>query len=375
MKIFLFDRFKIPGGIRAIAGRLLLFVFLLSLSPGRLSRAARSETPATFTVVVLPDTQNYIQNLRRIANRQMFREQVDWIVANRRSRNIVYVTQLGDLSQSINMAKGGHEETTARAISEERFRACDTIMRPLDAAGIPYGIAVGNHDQFPLAGDASGSSTALFHKWFVNQGGTRSRFDGKPWFGGTREAGNYDDHYDRFRAGGKAWIVIYLEFDDDQVNNTADDEARNGWALQLLKKYADHTAIVVTHNAGKLKQKAFSKQGQLIYDALKDQPNLVMLLGGHIANLNGDVNYFRTDRGALPPVRTYISDFQSLSPDGTTASVNGGNGYLRVMQFSVKENRVRVSTFSPYLEKRGQPNQFAGKGAHQFEKPIFGGAG
>lgn len=350
-------------------------VLVFCLAPEKLTRAAISDAGDEFSIIVLPDTQNYIQNLRGVANREMFRDQVQWIVANRQRYNIAYVTQLGDLSQSINMAKSTNAALgdKAREISEERFRACDSIMRPLDAANIPYGIAVGNHDQFPIAGNATGNSTDLFHKWFVNQGRGESRFANKSFLGGTRETGSYDDHYDLFKAGGRDWIVIYLEFDDDQKNNITDDDARNNWALGLLKKYPDHTGIMVTHNAGNIKDKKLGKQAQLFYDKLKDQPNLAIILGGHIANFRGDVNYFAINRSGMNPVRTYISDFQSLTPDGTVANVNGGNGYLRIMKFSVKQNKVTISTLSPYLEKRKLPNQFANDPQHQFQRPIFEG--
>src|SRR5690606_34877014 len=108
--------------------------------------------------------------------------------------------------------------------------------------------------------------TELFHKWFINQGKGISRFEGKAFLGGTREKGSYDDHYDVFKAGGRSWIVVYLEFDDDQEQNISDDEARNTWALELLKKHSDHTAILVTHNAGNITKKAFGRQAQMIYD-------------------------------------------------------------------------------------------------------------
>lgn len=353
----------------------LLLAAALCLAPRQVTRAAASDPDDEFSIVVLPDTQNYIQNLRGIANRQMFRDQIEWIVSNRKRHNIAYVTQLGDLSQSINMAKSSNAALgeKARTISEERFRACDSIMRPLDTAKIPYGIAVGNHDQFPIAGDAAGSSTALFHKWFINQGMGKSRFAGKPFFGGTRDPDSYDDHYDLFRAGGRSWLVIYLEYDEDQKNNVDDDEARNTWALNLLKKYPTHTGILVTHHAANIKDKKLSRQAQLFFEKLKDQPNLAIILGGHIANLQGDVNYFAINRTGMNPVRTYVADFQSLSPDGTIERVNGGNGYLRVMKFSVKQNSVSISTFSPYLEKRKLPNQFVNDRQHQFQRPIFDG--
>lgn len=352
---------------------ILILVLLLCLKSENLSHAAVKDTGDEFSIIVLPDTQNYIQNLRGKSNRDMFRDQIEWIVANRNRFNIAYVTHLGDLSQSINMSKESNASMGDKAIeiSAERFRACDSIMTPLDKANIPYGIAVGNHDQFPFAGEAGGNSTDLFHKWFVNKGVQKSRFAGKTFFGGTREPDRYDDHYDVFNAGGREWIVIYIEYDNDQEKNIKDDEERNTWALELLKKHPKHIGIISTHNAGNIKKKQLGTQAQILYNKLKDQPNLAMILGGHVGNLKGDVNYFELQREGMSPVRTYISDFQSLSPDGTIESINGGNGYLRVMTFSVKQNKVTVTTRSPYLEKRNLPNQFEKNPQHQFEKPIF----
>ncbi len=351
----------------------LFFVLLVCFKAEDPTQGADKNAGDEFSIIVLPDTQNYIQNLRGKANRNMFRDQIEWIVANQKRHNIAYVTQLGDLSQSINMAKESNASMgeEARKISIERFKACDSIMSPLDKAKIPYGIAVGNHDQFPIAGKAEGNSTELFQKWFVNQGGNKSRFADKPFFGGTRETDSYDDHYDVFHAGNRDWIVIYLEFDDDQESNIADDEDRNNWALEILKKHPKHIAIITTHNAGNIKKQVLGSQAQMIYDKLKTQPNLAMILGGHVANKNGDVNYFSLTRDGMNPVRTYISDFQSLTPDGTIENINGGNGYLRIMKFSVKKNQVTVTTMSPYLEKRNLPNQFIKDPQHQFTKPIF----
>lgn len=354
---------------------LLLIVFLICFKAEGLTQAAVKNAGDEFSIIVLPDTQNYIQNLRGKANRNMFRDQIEWIVANQKRHNIAYVTQLGDLSQSINMAKESNAQMgeEARDISIERFMACDSIMSPLDKAKIPYGIAVGNHDQFPIAGKAGGNSTDLFQKWFVNQGGNKSRFAGKPFLGGTREKDSYDDHYDVFHAGNRDWIVIYLEFDDDQENDITDDEVRNDWALSILKKHPKHIGIIATHNAGNIKKQVLGTQAKMFYDKLKTQPNLAMILGGHVGNKNGDVNYFSLPREGMNPVRTYISDFQSLTPDGTVENTNGGNGYLRIMKFSVKQNQVTVTTMSPYLEKRNLPNQFIKDPQHQFTKPIFEG--
>ncbi len=91
------------------------------------------------------------------------------------------------------------------------------------------------------------------------------------------------------------------------------------WANNLLKTNSDRRAIVVSHNM--LSGNSFSSQGQAIYDALKDNPNLFLMLGGHL-----DVAGQRSDTYLGNTVYTLRSDYQNV--DGQQS------GYLRLMRFS-----------------------------------------
>lgn len=82
---------------------------------------------ADFTIIALPDTQNESQFFPAALSAQ-----TQWIVANRRDLNIQMVLGEGDI---VNDFSSPQQQDTAN----DAFRA-------LDAAGVPYLLAIGNHD-------------------------------------------------------------------------------------------------------------------------------------------------------------------------------------------------------------------------------------
>ena len=92
---------------------------------------------------------------------------------------------------------------------------------------------------------------------------------------------------------------------------------------------------------------AFGTQGQAIYDNLKDNPNLFLLLCGHICG-EGQ----RSDVFDGTTVRSILTDYQCRT--------NGGNGWLRIMTFSPANDTITFKTYSPTL------NQFETDADSQF---------
>jgi hypothetical protein len=80
-----------------------------------------------FTVVVLPDPQNYTQYYP-----QIFDSQTQWIAANASAQNIKLVLEVGD---TVNHAQAATE-----------WQNADHSFSILDQANVPYAIAIGNHD-------------------------------------------------------------------------------------------------------------------------------------------------------------------------------------------------------------------------------------
>lgn len=280
-----------------------------------------------FSIAIIPDTQYNTKESQGGSN-ELFEAQIDWIVANQQKENIAYVIHLGDVTDDGDQSPKQWENAA---------RAMYKLEQPLEEMpfGIPYGIAVGNHDQYPSQFARTGR-TDYYNRYFgVN------RFKDRPYYGGHFGADN-DSHYDLFSAGGVDFIVIYIEYDafDEQ------QEEMNDWSSGLLEQYSERKAIVVTHYtlflnpvAGtNLKGRApFGKQAQRLYDRLKSHKNLFMMTGGHVGD-NGEG--YRQDTYNGSTVKSFLSDYQSRPM--------GGNGMMRLMQFDLAADTIQVRTFSPY---------------------------
>ncbi len=292
-----------------------------------------------FSIVVLPDTQYYTSE-KHGGKKEMFFAQTDWIVKNAAKEKIAYVIHLGDITDD------GEQYPVQWANAAEAMYRLER-PQPGYPQGIPYGMAVGNHDQtksqYPLSG-----KTDLYNKYFG-----LSHFKDKQWYGGHYRNDN-DSHYDLFTAAGVKFITIYLEYD----SYDEDIEPLNKWAAQLLEKYADRQAILVSHsfihfnNTTGTNEKGFpkfSKQGQRRFDRLKSYPNVILTLSGHVGD-NGEG--YRQDGYAGNIIKSLLSDYQSR-PDG-------GHGLMRLMRFSRSNDLISVRTFSPFTgeEEKDADSEF-----------------
>ena len=267
----------------------------------------RSVAAEPFVLVVLPDTQYYAQSLPAT-----FRAQTQWIIDNQASMNIVYTAHLGDIVENAGVT--------------QQWIDADTAMSTLDLLpGLAYGFSVGNHDQDPLE-DPAGTANFNLYFPFTRYAGIAS------WYGGHYGTDN-DNHYVLFSAGGMDFVVVHLEYDN------AANPAVLAWAESVLQAHPARRAIVVSHyiiNPGN--PGSFGFQGWSIYQALKDNPNLFLLLCGHAPGEGRSVSVFN---GNI--VHTLLADYQNRP--------NGGDGWLRILEFVPADNVINVSTYSPTLDQ------------------------
>ncbi len=269
-------------------------------------------TGANFSLIAVPDTQYYSSNLNG-GTSAMFTAQTEWIVNQKVARNIGYVAHLGDCVEHGNVASEWVNVDSSMKLLEN-----PVTTNLLD--GIPFGVAVGNHDQAPN-GNPDGASTKFFNQYF----GT-SRFFKRSYYG-AGYGNNLDNQYQLFSAGGMDFMTIYLEFDETP------DAAILSWANNLLKTYNTRRTIIVSHYLLNL-DGSFSTQGRATYDVLKANSNLFLMLAGHVP---GEARRQDTFNGNT--VYTLLSDFQDLQ--------NGGDGWLRILELSPANNQIRVQTYSP----------------------------
>ena len=280
-----------------------------------------------FSVVVLPDTQIYAWK-----HPELFYAQARWIAENTNRYKVKYVLHLGDVVQ--------HNNDQEWKIARKAFSLLD--------GKVPYAIALGNHDIGP-DGSAANRDT-LFGKYFP-----LSEF--KKWgtFGGVydREPDRADNSYHVFDAGGRQWLVLALEF------GPRDDVLR--WADEVISKHPEHPVILVTHayldSDGRRYDRTIENQqyppqdypiaedraglnsGEDIWTKLvAKHRNVVMVMSGHVcvaARLGS-----KGDAGNL--VHQMLVDYQDQE--------GGGNGWLRLLQFSPGGGTVRVRDYSPVLD-------------------------
>jgi hypothetical protein len=257
---------------------------------------------ADFTLIAIPDPQYYASSYPSIYNAQM-----DWVVAEKLSRNIKYVMSLGDNVNTNNSTTEWNNAVTAWDI--------------LTAGSVPYGLALGNHDGAP-------SDTANFNAYF----GTR--VSTQPTYAGRYGTSDYDNTYATFSASGMDFIVLFIEYDSDMKSTTHPVLV---WANSVLQANPTRRAIVVTHDL--LDENSyFTNQGSAIYNALKENPNLFLMLGGHWWTAGQ-----RTDVYNGHTVYSLRSDYQVMD--------DKQSGYLRAMRFSPTDGQIHVSTYSPTQDK------------------------
>jgi len=256
---------------------------------------------SSFTIIALPDTQNYASTYPDI-----FTNQTQWIVAQRESLNIVYVAHEGDITNN------------ARSITQ--WQRADTSISYLEDPattglpdGIPYSIVRGNHDV-----------GMLFDVFFGV-----ARFNGRSYYGGHYSTTN-QNNYVLFDVGDFHYISISLDYNPDT-------NALN-WADIILQTNSDRRAIIVSHSLLDNPTGDWTIPGFNIYNTVKKYPNVFLMLCGH--------NHYearRTDTYNGSTIHTLLADYQDYP--------NGGNGWLRIMEVWPTINEIKVRTYSPYLNQ------------------------
>ncbi|ERS07456.1 hypothetical protein Q668_21350 [Alcanivorax sp. PN-3] len=316
-----------------------LLVSSLLLSTNAVTAATQdrntlSSPTGSFSIVLLPDTQNYAEK----ASYDVYNHQTQWIVDHAYDRNIQYVLHLGDMTQ--------HD-------TQEQWQVVDQAHTILDQAGIGYTALSGNHDLYPS--DDIHARESYFTRYFGPD-----RFAEKPGFGGSfSDSGENTYHF--LEAGGLQFLLVNLEFLPRKDVVT--------WANQVISDHPRHRVIVSTHayqdyNGEHLtgwanRYNTAGREGVDLWEELVARhSNIFMTVSGHI---HGTSYRQRTGNGGNV-VHEILTDFQSepVMGDGTAL----GNGWLRLLTFHPTDNRIEVETLSV---EDGNPRIFPGGNAQFFD--------
>ena len=249
-----------------------------------------------FTIIGIPDTQKEAESYPAA-----FTSQTQWIADNKTNENIVFVTHLGDIVDESNQ--------------EFQWINADNAMDLLDAADVAYSVSPGNHDL---------GSGSYYETYFGVD-----RFSGKSYYAGNYGSNN-ENNYSLFSASGLDFILINCRY-------SADASILN-WADGLLKAHPDRRGIFVQHDILNYDD---SWNNQNPYTALKDNPNLFLMLCGH-RHTSSDGAAYRAELGDDGhTIHIMMADYQDFP--------NGGDGYLRLLRFSPVNNNIFATTYSPFV--------------------------
>ncbi|PWR10834.1 metallophosphoesterase [Micromonospora acroterricola] len=282
---------------------------------------ARMETPGPtdtkFSFAVMPDTQQEVLN----TGDSRFHNRTNWLVQNRSALDLRFVASSGDV---VNWDTPDHSQ----------YVIARNAMRPIETAGIPYSLAIGNHDT--QATGVGGSArdpartrelvrdTTVFNQFFTagQYGAVKGQF----------EAGKVDNSYSTFEAGGVQWMVLTLEL-WPRVEAVS-------WAKGVVAAHPRHNVIVVTHDFidgnGAIEQSASygATSPQYLFDNLvKQYANIRFVFSGHVGVAGN-----RVDTGVNGnKIYTFLQTFHS----NTTNPV-------RLVEIDTAANSLRTWIYAPY---------------------------
>lgn len=301
--------------------------------------------PGSFTIAVLPDTQNYSEK-----HPKTFLAQTQWIVDNQAKRNIVATLHLGDI-------------TNRNTVAE--WKNAVAAMKQLDGK-VPYMFCPGNHDY--SKGGGCKDRTSLINDYFP-----LSHVQKQSTFGGVydREPDRVENNYHLLNAGDRRFLILALEFGPRK------DVVR--WANEVVAKHKDREVILITHafiysdetrydwkkygDKQKWNPHAYPvakatkddvTDGQELWEQLISRhENFILTLNGHV--LNDGLGKVITSTPAGREVPQLLVNFQ-MKP-------NGGDGWLRLLEFCADKKTVNVFDYSPVLKQRNESvqNQFTMK--------------
>lgn len=301
-------------------------------------------TPGAFTVAFLGDTQNY-----STYHPGIFNQVTQWLADNKAARNLQFIVQDGDIVNNDSTA----EWNNAR-----------TAMEKLDGV-VPYAVVRGNHD--------IGSQYDLASRF-----GPGSPYSQQPTLVDHYEVpghSNWDmrNTVHKFEANGQKFMVITFD-----ISAGADVVT---WANDIITQNPDRRVILDTHaylydggarfnnapdpeNPGKTFDQSRDellrtgtgpesvyngasyggRDAETLWNTLvKNHRNVSLFLSGHQFEDYDEFKYHLENGVNGNRVYEILVDPQNMA--------NGGNGWIRLLEFDPDGTTVHVKTYSPYLNQ------------------------
>jgi hypothetical protein len=358
---------------------------------------------SSFTLAVIPDTQNYIDFRHQkdagfeLDSSTLFIQQMEYIAARGANNggDVRFLVAVGDVWQhqtksidsyhlkrgigiEVNPILGRNSKRTEQVLKIEIPKAIEGY-RIISGAGIPFAVAPGNHDydaSWSVAGfppkrnrkysdlDLTVEDLGILHVGGLDNfrsafGSETDFFRNRPWYIDSHNGGA--NSAQRFFAGGYTFLHIALEMQPgDEVISWVESVLIENTGLptiitthDYLDRYGERApnplidlALIDPHHhnsAQQLWEKLISRHDQIF-----------MVLSGHHhgQSIRVDTNIFDNQ------VFQILADYQDRGQAGIEAGKTGrhvgiGDGWLRLMRFDFETipPTIKVKTYSSYFNQ------------------------
>lgn len=327
---------------------LLVTLFLYSINGSAQNRADQQKLSDkdSFSMILMGDPQGYV---KYDINQPILEICTAWIADNITNLNIKAVLCTGDLvEQNENIV---FNRRTLNQTSKEMWQASSRAFERLDNK-IPYIISCGNHD-YGYKHSENGSTN--FPDFFPFERNSTWRDICVSAYPNRNQRASIENA--AFELDDSKWgkiLVVTSEFHPrDEVLE---------WASNLInsKEYQHHKVFFMTHgyltsgpDAKHIEKDNYDispgNAGKDIWEKLiRKSSNIELVICGHTANENqrfeDNVSYRVDKNDHGKPVHQMMFNVQTL---GGGWSGNGGDGWLRILEFLPDGKTIKVKTYSP----------------------------
>lgn len=300
--------------------------------------------PNSFSMILLGDPQGYT---KYDINQPLFEICTAWIADNIENLKIKAVLCTGDLvEQNENIVRN---RNMLNQTSREMWEASSNAFKRLDNK-VPYIISTGNHE---YGYQRSENGMTHFPEYFPFERNTAWRDICVSAFPNRNGIASLENA--AFEFSDSNWgklLVVTSEF-------APRDEVLN-WAKELIAKpeYQEHKVIFMTHSflkertAERIKEENYTisprNWGQAVWEKLVEpSSNIFMVICGHTGKPGDfeDSIAYRVDKNSSGmDVHQMMFNVQIL---GGGWEGNGGDGWLRILEFMPDGKSIKVRTYSP----------------------------
>ncbi|HYE18659.1 MAG TPA: Ig-like domain-containing protein [Tepidisphaeraceae bacterium] len=281
---------------------------------------------ADFTVVAMGDSQYIVEDFP-----QIFAAQTQWARDNATNpaHNVAFVAHQGDMLR--------------RGYSDFQAGNAQAALDKLNGV-VPYTVSIGNHDydnQFDDLDRHVSSANFAEHfgdVMFARQNAANTAVPNASGFG--RSSLDQRNRYQIITTGDagarQQYMVLSLEW--------AAPDSSIKWAKDVIAANPNLPVILSTHEylngSGRTTSTLdpIGNSGSALWTKLVNvTPQIFLVLSGHTG-----ANFHQTSTNAAGlPVHEAVVDFEGVA-------ANGGNGFMQLFHFFPGQNKIGVSTYSPY---------------------------